>query len=466
MSATEATSATEALAGLDRREVSSRELTASLLARIEEVQPLLNAAVHVAGEEALAAAEEADRARAAGDARPLLGLPLTIKDSLAARGMPWCSGSCAREGVVADRDATVVARLRAAGAIVLAKTNTPEYTWSYETENVPFGRTDNPYDPARTAGGSSGGEAALLAVGASVAGVGTDGFGSIRVPSHYCGTVGLRPTAGLVPETGVWPTTRDTGMLDMSCVGPMARRVADLELLLPFMAGADGVDPFVSATAAVRSEELDAKTLRVGFYVEDGIARPTDGTAAAVRLAGEQLAGLGASVEEVEVPSLDGMTDLAFGMMAADGGARARADLAPAQGRHVPQMSWLLEDLRSRELSGTEFFDLVRAWAEMRARIRALVAPFDVVLCPVVAGTAPLHGCTPGTDLPLEDYTAFSYVQTFSVAGLPAAVLPVGVEGGLPIGVQIVANPAHDHVALFVAGELERVVERIAELAL
>jgi Asp-tRNA(Asn)/Glu-tRNA(Gln) amidotransferase A subunit family amidase len=249
-------------------------------------------------------------------------------------------------------------------------------------------------------------------------------------------------------------------MLDMSCVGPMARRVADLELLLPFMAGADGVDPFVSATAAPAVEDLAAKTLRVGFYVEDGIGRPTAGTAAAVRLAGEKLAALGARVDEVELPSLDGMTDLAFGMMAADGGARARADLAPAQGRHVPQMTWLLDDLRARELSGTEFFDLVRAWAEMRARIRAVVSPLDVVVCPVVAGPAPLHGCTPGTDRPLEDYTAFSYVQTFSVAGLPAAVIPVGVEGGLPIGVQIVANPARDRVALFVAGELERAVER------
>src|SRR5205085_9443403 len=213
-------------------------------------------------EAAVAAADAADAARARGDARPLLGLPVTIKDSIETAGLASTGGSFAREGFVPDRDATVVARLRAAGAIVVAKTNVPEYTWSYETENALHGRTVHPLDPARTCGGSSGGEAALFGADASIAGIGTDGGGSIRVPSHYCGGAGLRPTAGLVPETGCWPSTRDTGMLDMNAVGPMARHVEDLALLLPVLAGADGIDPFVQG---VSLREAAAPT-RVGFY--------------------------------------------------------------------------------------------------------------------------------------------------------------------------------------------------------
>src|SRR5262249_25572051 len=155
--------------------------------------------------------DEADAALRAGERRPLLGLPVTVKDNLAAVGMPWTTGSVARAGVMPDADSTAVARLRAARAIVVAKTNVPEYTWACETENALHGRTVNPFDPARTPGGSSGGEAALIGAGASIFGIGTDGGGSIRVPCHYCGIVGLRPTAGLVAETGCWPSTRDTG---------------------------------------------------------------------------------------------------------------------------------------------------------------------------------------------------------------------------------------------------------------
>jgi amidase len=439
-------------------DLSTRQLVEGVLGRIEEADAAVNAVVHLNREGALAAAAEADDARRRGDTRRLLGLPVTVKDSIAVAGLPWRSGSLAREGMVADRDATVVARLRAAGAIVVAKTNTAEYTWSYETDNPAFGRTTNPRDPARTAGGSSGGEGALLGSGASLLGIGSDGFGSIRVPSHYCGAVGLRPTVGLVPETGVWPTTRDTGMLDMSCVGPMAQRVEDLELVLPLLAGADAVDPFVHTGPPPPEPPVDAAALRVGVHLEDGVARPSSGTTAVVERAAEALAGLGARVEEASLPPLDGVTELAFSMMAADGGARARADLAPARGRLTPQLARLLDDLAPAARSAAAFLDLVRRWSELRARIRAAVASFDVVLAPVAAGPAPLHGCTPGTDAPLEDFSAFSYVQTFSIAGLPVAVVPCGAERGLPIGVQVVAGASRDLVALSAAAALERAV--------
>jgi len=380
---------------------------------------------------------------------------VTIKDSIAVAGLPCASGSLARAGYVPERDATVVRRLRDAGAVVLAKTAVPEYTWSYETESVLGGRTVNPYDRARTCGGSSGGEAALLAADASPVGIGTDGLGSIRVPSHFCGVFGVRPTAGLVPETGVWPTTRDTGMLDMSCVGPMARSVGDLALLLPLIAGADGEDPFASASLVHDHRAVAMSTLRIGFYVYDGVWRATPATEGTVRRAAEALAELGAAVEEATPPPLDEVTQISFGMMAADGGAQARADLAPAGGRHVSQLSSLLEGLAGAAPSAEEFFALMRRWIELRARVRSFVGAYDVVLCPVVAGPAPLHGRRPGDDGELDDYRPFAYVQAYSVAGLPVVVVPAGSERGLPIGVQVVAGAFHDHVALAAGAALE-----------
>ena len=448
-------SAHEWLRRLTAGELSARELVDHYLDRVTRIGAQLNALAAVDPEGARRAAGDADRARARGESPPLLGLPVTIKDSIAVAGLPCASGSLARAGYVPERDATVVRRLRDAGAVVLAKTAVPEYTWSYETESVVGGRTVNPYDRARTCGGSSGGEAALLAADASPLGIGTDGLGSIRVPSHFCGVFGVRPTAGLVPETGVWPTTRDTGMLDMSCVGPMGRSVDDLALVLPLIAGADGEDPFASASLVHDHRTVATSMLRIGFYVYDGVCRATPATEGAVRRAAEALAELGAAVEEATPPPLDDVTQISFGMMAADGGAQARADLAPAEGRHVPQLSSLLEGLAGAALSAEEFFALMRRWIELRARLRSFVGAYDVVLCPVVAGPAPLHGRRPGDDGELDDYRPFAYVQAYSVAGLPVVVVPAGSERGLPIGVQVVAGAFHDHVALAAGAVLE-----------
>lgn len=443
---------------LDRRELSSRELVEDVLARLDAARPL-NALVARDDEAALAAADAADDARRRGERAPLLGLPLTVKDSLATAGLATTSGSWARAGHVPTADAAVVARVRAAGAVVVGKTNVPEYTWSYETDNALHGPTVNPLDPARTCGGSSGGEAALLGADASIAGIGTDGGGSIRVPAHYCGIVGLRPTAGLVPETGCWPSTRDTGMLDMNAVGPMARHVEDLGLLLPVLAGPDGVDFFVRGAAVGDPDAVEPSALRVGFYVDDGVFPVSEATAEAVRSAAGALAGAGCAVEEVTPPDLSGATDLFFGLMAADGGAQARADVAPAEGRHVPQFARLLDDLRPLALDAAGLFALTRRLYAFRAAVRAFVERSDVVLCPVTAGPAPPHGCVPGDEGPLESYLAFNYTHAFSLAGLPVAVVPVGGERGLPLGVQVVAGASRDHVTLAAAGLLERVRE-------
>jgi Asp-tRNA(Asn)/Glu-tRNA(Gln) amidotransferase A subunit family amidase len=458
---TGAPTACEHVAALAAGELSSRELVQAYLDRIAEVNPVVNAVVHVDAERTLAEADAADARLREGERLPLLGVPVSVKDSIAVAGMPCLSGSYARAGYVPSEDATVVARLREAGAIVLCKTNVPEYTWSVETDNAISGRTVNPYDPARSAGGSSGGEAALHALDAAPVGVGSDGLNSIRVPAHFCGTLGLRPTARLVPETGAWPPTKCTGMVDMSTLGPMGRSTDDLALLLELIAGPDDVDPLVGAAPVGDHRTVAVESLRAGFYTQDGVTRATPGTVAAVERAAAALAERGAKVEAAEPPPLAAVPELAFRMMAADGGARARDDLEPAGGRHVPQIPWLLEGLRPLALSAAEFFELMREWAALRTTLRRFVARFDVVLCPVAAGPAPLHGRRPSDDAELTSYDEFAYSFAYAIAGLPAASVPAGGERGLPVGVQVVARAFRDNVALAVAGVLERALQDV-----
>jgi Asp-tRNA(Asn)/Glu-tRNA(Gln) amidotransferase A subunit family amidase len=449
-------SGVEWLRRLRGSELSSRELVEHYLRLVDEANPVLNAVVARDDDAALAAADAADARRRNGDEGPLLGLPVTIKDTLATAGLVTTSGSLARRDHVPDRDATVVARLKDAGAIVIGKTNTPEYAWSYETENVVHGRTGNPFAPERTSGGSSGGESAIIGADASVLGLGTDGGGSIRVPCHYCGLVGIRPTAGLVPETGAWPGFRTTGMLDMHCIGPMGRAVDDLALTLKVIAGRDDVDPFVQGMPVGDPEAVDVPSLRVGFYTYDGAWEVTPGTVDAVQAAARALGERGCRVEEAAPPDLTPATDLFFELMAADGGQRARADLAAAGGRHVEQMSTLLDALEPLALDAAGFFALAERAFAFRAAVRAFVAGYDVVLAPVTVGSAPLPGRRPGDDGELESYLPFNYTHAYSVAGLPVAVVPAGAERGLPLGVQIVAGAFRDDVALAAARSLEQ----------
>ncbi len=450
---------------LEAGELSAVELAGETLERIEAADRELNAVAALDGDGVLAAAAAADAARRAGSSAPLLGLPLTIKDTIAVAGMPFRSGSLAREGHVAASDSTVVARLRAAGAIVAAKTAVPEYAWSYETESALQGRTLNAFDPARTSGGSSGGEGALIGAGASIAGLGTDGGGSIRVPSHYYGIAGLRPTAGLVPETGGWPTTRDTGMLDMVCIGPMARSVDDLALLLGTIAGRDGHDPFVSVAGyAGNHRDVALSSLRVGFYAQDGVWPTSTETEEAVRHPARTLEDAGAAVEEIVPPPLEEAEDVFFRMMAADGGARARADLAPAKGRHIDQMLFVLELAKDFAVSAEGFFELLGRWELLRSSMRTFIGGYDVVLSPVTPAPAPLHGCQPG-DEPLESYRPWVNVMAYSIAGTPVAVVPAGSQQGMPIGVHLAANPFADHIALAAAAAVEAALGGYARIS-
>jgi Asp-tRNA(Asn)/Glu-tRNA(Gln) amidotransferase A subunit family amidase len=439
------------------RELSAHELAEHYLERVQRADERLNAVVAIDPERVLAEADDADAARRAGDTRPLLGLPVTIKDSIDVAGMTCTGGSYARVGCVPSVDATVVARLRDAGAIVLAKTNVPEYSSAYETDNSLFGRTVHPLDSSRTPGGSSGGEGALAGADATPLGIGTDGGGSIRVPAHYCGVFGLRPTVGRVPDTGLWPRTRSSGYMDLFCVGPLARYVEDIALVMPLITGPDGVDPFCVPAPLGDPRSVDVSGLRVGVFADDPRLSVTGGTLCALARAARTLGDAGADVVEVSAPWDDDPTDLFFECVAADGGAQVRADLEAAGGRHHVLMMELVAAVGARSPRAQDWFEVQARVFALRRAVRALASSVDVLLCPVVAGPAPLHGEPPG-GLPRAsygEYRAFDYVHLMALGGLPACSVPVGGEGGLPVGVQVAAAPWREDLVLAAAAALE-----------
>ena len=457
-------SAVEWLRRLEKRQISAVELMDLVISRVEEVNPKLNAMVTFQDTEYLKKqAASSDKERATGIFKPLQGLPVSIKDSIDVRGLRSTGGTHARKDCVPTEDATVVSRLRAAGAILIGKTNLPEYSSSYETDNALFGRTNNPFDLDRTPGGSSGGEAALLGADATLVGIGADGGGSIRVPSHYCGTVGLRPTVGLVPDTGHWPYTRDTGYRDMMCIGPMARYVEDLALILPVIAGRDSSDPYAFNSELGAIDSISIANLNVGFFLYDGRTGVSPETQNAILDCTNFSEKMGASVVEVALPDISDATTLFFTLIGADGGKRTRIDLEGSGARHHVQFQTLLEGF-NEALTVTEFFDLQKRFFEFRSKMRTFLSKFDVVICPVTPGPAPLH-MTPPFGFAQEsyyEYQAFNYVHAFAIAGAPCTVVPVSEQDNLPIGVQVVSSPCQEHMSLYVARQLEHMLSGFA----
>jgi amidase len=441
------------LALMHSRETSSEEICTAFLARIES-SSIINAVVHVDAEEVLAQARSADRNRRSGNDSPLLGIPFSVKDSIAVADWPWRSGSYARENIIADKDATAVSRLRAAGGIPICKTATPEYTWSAQTHSELHGRTNNPYDLERSPGGSSGGEAALHAVHGAPFGLGSDGFNSIRVPAHFCGTAGLRPTAGVVSEAGTWPTTKQTGMGDISTIGPMGRYAEDLDLILDLIAGVDPEDPFVHPLVRQR-QSLKRKRIKVGVLPSSALKSNSPRTRMALEVAAQTFQDQGAELVEISPWDSSLAVDLAFGLMAPDGGALVRINTATAQGRHTEEFGGLLESLRSKRSTIDQYLEALKRLKEYRGVIRRTVSEIDVALVPVASGPAPLHDRLPGSDS--DDYDVEAFAQAFAIAlsGLPSCVVPTAMEGHLPVGVQLVGNPHHDFEVLLAAQQLQ-----------
>ena len=436
-------------------EITSEELVGRYLERIERFNPALNAVVALV-DDALERAKAADAALAAGHTPgPLHGVPMTIKDCFDTAGVVSTWGTMGRKDFVPEIDATVVARLKEAGAILIGKTNTPEFTLSFETHNRIHGFTNNPYDLGRSPGGSSGGAAAAIAAGLTSFDIGTDYGGSIRVPSHSCGTVGIKPTSGSVPRTGL---CLPPGMLtdSISHVGPMARTVADLELILGVIWGPDGVDTRIQPVPRRASDAVQLAGLRCAVMIDNGVAAPDEETVAVVEVAEAILARAGL---EMRRDRLDGVEETSavgggFWNVGARAGVRALLDDAGTKIEDYAN-NWF----RYAESSGTDEIPAaslnrqLARFEDYRRRMQRHMARYDVLISPVNAHPAPPH--PPPGDSPFPSTDA-SYTEAYDLTGWPAGVVRGGTSAeGVPIGVQVVANPWREDIVLAVMKHLE-----------
>src|ERR1700675_4563762 len=305
-------SAREIAGQIRRKEVSPVEVARAHLDRIERLNPRLNAFVDYQPEAVLTQAREAEKTilrRDKDELGPLHGVPLSIKSAIDVAGHRCEAGTRLRAGYIAAEDAPLVARLRAAGAVILGVTNTPELLVAWETDNLLYGRTNNPWDLTRTAGGSSGGEAAAIAAGLSAGGVGSDGGGSIRIPAHFCGICGLKPTPGRIPSTGHFPP--GAGAFSwIGVVGPMARTIADARTLFEVMAGPDAGDALSSPVPVRDTSKTDLHGLRIGILESDALGTAPTETTAAVKQAAKWLDDQGFTVEPIRIDGLDRVLEL------------------------------------------------------------------------------------------------------------------------------------------------------------
>jgi amidase len=396
--------------------LSSEEVVRAHLQHIGQVNPRLNAMVWVTNESAIRQAKAADRkmAKRGFDPPPLHGVPFTAKDIFETAGVATATGLRKLDDSVPDQDATVIARMRSAGAILIGKSNCPPGGTGGESVNQLRGGTRNPYDVTRSPGTSSSGEAAIIAAGGSPIGIGSDSGGSLRLPAHYCGVAALKPTTGWIPSTGAYGLVG--GLMDpRSQVGPIARYVNDLALVLPLLCGPDGFDSSVIPMPP-RRRRPKLRGLKVAYYTDDGISPASKPTVEAVKAAVKALAEAGCRVTEARP---DGLT----------------------QANEVASGYW--------ERVHMTHESLIRHWDQFRTTLLAFMQGFDLVISPVAPDAAPPY------QEQVDDQ--YSYTVPYSLGGNPAVVVRAGTSPeGLPIGVQVVARNWRDYAALAAATWIER----------
>ncbi|NUP11731.1 MAG: amidase [Polyangiaceae bacterium] len=460
--------AVDLAAWIRARQVSSAEVVDATIRRIERVNPLLNAVVHTRFDEARAEARRADE-RIAKDASPppFCGVPCTIKEFFAVEGAPQTGGLVARKSTRSTADAPVVGRLREAGAIVVGTTNVPEGGIWIETYNAIYGRTNNPWDTRRTSGGSSGGEAAIVASGGSPMGIGSDIGGSIRLPAAFCGIVGHKPSGRLLPNGGQFPAPSGAA-LAMLCPGPMVRRVRDVMPMLRVLAGPDPSDPVcvpmtLGDPASVRVDELV-----VHVAVDNGRFRASAVMKKAVEDAARALERRGARVVTFDVKKLRRGFEYWAATLAE--GAEEGYDVLLASGSdrtRVPVGRELVKALIGRsnhtlpalvvaaagsivERIGGKTSFLARAADGLRAELTELLGDRGVLLHPPYTRPAPRHHEVWAT--PFDA----AYTALFNVMQTPVTAVPVGFDPrGLPLGVQVIAAPGRDHVSIAAGQAIE-----------
>ncbi|HEX4784065.1 MAG TPA: amidase [Candidatus Sulfotelmatobacter sp.] len=442
------------------KKISPVELAEAHWAKIERLNPQLNAFVHLDAErvrrEALAAEVAVTSRNILG---PLHGVPISIKSCMDVAGLRCEAGSRLRAGYVATKDAPLVSRLRCSGAIVLGVTNTPEFLMAWETDNLLYGRTNSPWDLERTPGGSSGGEAAAIAAGMSAGGVGSDGGGSIRVPAHFSGICGLKPTPGRIPATGHFPPSGGPFAL-IGVVGPMARTVADVRALFEVMQGPDDGDTCAAPVPARWPSDDETRKLRVGYFEDDGRTPVAREIRLAVQAATNALRTAGFQVEPFRPTGLDEARELWKKFFVTAGGMLIRPMFRGRAHDLSPTLSQFLDwSAAEPPLTGET---LLQAWIArdtLRAQFLAQMQEYPILLCPAAAIPAFRHGernwMIDGKRVNYLD--AWSYTEWFNLLGNPAVVVPVSRSAqGLPVGVQLVGRPWEEEQVLAVAAALEK----------
>ena len=443
------------------KQVSSQEVVRAHLARIKEVDPKIHAVVYLAEQQALKSARKADSAIAKGEVdwhrQPLFGVPVSVKDNLETAGMPTTAGAPKLRDNIPKEDATVVRKMREAGAILLAKTNLPFLASAYETSNLVHGRTSNPYDLNRVPGGSSGGEGALIAAGGVPLGIGNDSSGSIRVPSHFCGVAGLCSSWGRVSTAGNVPLCQNNGPFFWSN-GPMARRVEDLALALSVIAGWDQRDPFTFPLPALQTESVVLKDLQIAYSTDTPDVHPVDSIQSTVAQAAQALAKCGSKVVRRRAPVYDREKahDLIIALVAdgvLTGNPKRQKEYGgekdPLIQELVDQFPALLKTVPSDEVNR-----LKEQWPQVQRDLLTFMQDFDAILCPVCTDPAVKHGTTWACSFK----GGFIFTQVLSLVGsLPKGVVRCGTSPeGLPIGVQVVGAPWRDDIVLTVLAYLEQ----------
>ncbi|MBV9409806.1 MAG: amidase [Candidatus Eremiobacteraeota bacterium] len=496
--------ASELARAIAEHRLTAREAVDAHIARIEQVNPALNAVVVKRWEAARLEADQADVAQRDDRLRgPLHGVPITIKEQFPVAGTPttWCVAPAPND----DHDGPLVARLRAAGAIILGKTNVPQLLIYNETDNPIYGRTNNPHNPQRSSGGSSGGEAAIIAAHGSPLGLGSDIGGSLRTPSHACGIAALKPTSGRLTNEDSRAHGFANGQIAIiQQAGPMARSVADLALAMRVLAapGQERVDPAVAPVPWREPTDVDVATLRIAYYEDDGYFPAAPPVRRAVREAVAALAARGAHIQTFTPPDVAAALHTYLGILAADGAFGAKRRLGGA--KRDTRVSGLLQILAipgaarplviglatlfgqhrlARHIAGIRPSNVVGYWAlveTLAAYRRNFVAAldrgnFDAIVCPPHALPALTHGSAYFLTM------ASSYSMLYNLLGMPAGVVPVTTvqpgedtstgsgpdvvdraarnvvrnSAGLPLGVQVVARHWREDVALAVMAAIE-----------
>jgi amidase len=447
----------EIIENIRSKEISPVEMVELHLERVQTLDSKLNAFAHLDAEATRQQARAMENLVLHG-AQPgsLTGVPISIKSCIDVSGWPCPAGSLLRKDYIPMQDAPLVSRLKNAGAILLGNTNTPEFLMAYETDNLTNGKTSNPWNLAFSSGGSSGGEAAAITSGCSAGGVGSDGGGSIRVPAHFCGICGLKPTPGRIPATGHFPP--GVGAFSwIGVVGPMARTIADVRTLFEVLSGPDAGDA-LSAPVAVRSyRSEEVRATRIGILESDALGIATPETRAAVAQAAKLLAGKGFSVDPFPLRGLDRALDLWWFFFGPVIGNMFRHSITG----HEDQISPMFREYLAYATSGAPISldQFTKACAErdlLRAEILRQMQDTPILLSPVSAGPAFRHG--QGNYLPGTGYRdTMRFSQWLNLTGFPGASVPLSQSNeGLPIGVQVIGRPFEDELVLAIAEAIEQ----------